>query len=246
MRVPAALAALAVALAGCGGSAEVPAGVGGAPDTAPSPSRDAAPQRELPYAEVGARVLRRTPLRAAPSAGAKVVGQARRRTEFGNPAVLRVESRRRGWARVLHASLDNGERAWVDERDIELVREPWAIEVDLSARRARVLLHGEVIDRFPVGIGRAGTDTPTGTFAVTDMITTRDPATYGCCILALTGHQPNLPPGWIGGDRLALHGTPDESTVGSATSTGCIRVRERDLRRLLRRIRLGARVTIRT
>ena len=36
---------------------------------------------------------------------------------------------------------------------------------------------------------------------------TRYGAYYGCCILALTGHQTNPPPGWTGGDRLAIHGT---------------------------------------
>lgn len=237
MRVPAALLLTTILLAGCGERVAPPA-------PAADPPRAPAAERELPPAELGARVLRDTALRAAPRPDARVLVRARTRTEFGNASVLHVDRRRGGWARVLHPELSNGERAWVAERDVQLVREPWAIEVDLSARRARVRLHGEVIDRFRVGVGRRGSDTPTGTFAVTDLIRTEGPSSYGCCILALTGHQPSLPAGWIGGDRLALHGTPDESSVGAARSAGCIRVRERDLRRLLRRIRLGSRVTI--
>ena len=108
-----------------------------------------------------------------------------------------------------------------------------------------MLLHGEVIDRFRIGVGRTGSDTPPGTYAVTDLIRTERASTYGCCVLALTGHQPSLPAGWIGGDRLALHGTADPSSVGAARSAGCIRVAEPDLRRLMRRIRLGSKVTIR-
>ena len=190
-------------------------------------------------------MLRRTALRAEPRRGARMLVRVRTKTDFGNATVLHVDRRRDGWARVHHPELPNGGRGWIDERAVELVREPWAIEIDLSERRARVRLHGKVVDRFTVGVGRSGHDTPTGTFAVTDLIRTKGASSYGCCILALTGHQPSLPPGWIGGDRLALHGTPDESSVGAARSAGCIRVRERDLRRLLRRIRLGSRVTIR-
>ena len=47
-----------------------------------------------------------------------------------------------------------------------------------------------------------------------------NPTAYGCCILALSGHQDNLPAGWPGGDRLAIHGG---SGIGSADSAGCLR-----------------------
>ena len=239
----AAVVVTAVALAGCGERVD-PAPRAAAPG-ADRPAERAAPKPELPPADTGARLLRRSALRAEPRPEADVLVRARTETEFGNPTVLAVDRREDGWARVQHPDLPNGGRAWIDERDVELVREPWAIEVDLSARRAWVRLHGKVIDRFPVGVGRSGSDTPPGEYAVTDLIRTKGRSTYGCCILALTGHQPSLPDGWIGGDRLALHGTPDESSVGAARSAGCIRVRERALRRLLRRIRLGSRVTIR-
>jgi lipoprotein-anchoring transpeptidase ErfK/SrfK len=238
---PMAGVACAAVLLGCGDAKTTSAGP--APERSPAP----APRtQELPFAHVGARVLRRTALRAAPRRRARVLGHARRRTEFGNATVLHVSQNRGRWIRVLHQSLRNHERAWVAARDVQLVREPWAIEVDLSARRAVVRLHGKVIDRFHVGVGRTGHDTPTGTYAITDLIrTTGRHSPYGCCVLALTGHQPSLPSGWIGGDRIALHGTPDESTIGAARSAGCLRVREDDLRKLMRRVRLGTRVTIR-
>ena len=243
MRAPAALLLTTILLAGCGERVAPPVPAADPPRERAT-AEPATAQRKLPPADTGARLVRRSALRAAPRPDARVLVRVRTRTEFGNPTVLAVDRRADGWARVQHPDLSNGERAWIDERDVELVREPWAIEVDLSARRARVRLHGKVIDRFPVGVGRSGSDTPPGEYAVTDLIRTKGRSTYGCCILALTGHQPSLPDGWIGGDRLALHGTPDESSVGAARSAGCIRVRERDLRRLLRRIRLGSRVTI--
>ena len=59
-----------------------------------------------------------------------------------------------------------------------------------------------------IAMGGASTPTPTGRFAVTDKILFRNArGPYGCCALALTGHQPRLPSGWKGGDRIAIHST---------------------------------------
>jgi hypothetical protein len=68
---------------------------------------------------------------------------------------------------------------------------------------------------------------------------------YGCCILALSAHQPNLPPGWPGGDRIAVHGTDDPGSIGAAVSAGCPRARDADLRYLMRVVPLGAPVVVR-
>jgi lipoprotein-anchoring transpeptidase ErfK/SrfK len=62
-------------------------------------------------------------------------------------------------------------------------------------------------------------------------------------VLALSGHQPNLPSGWIGGDRMAIHGTPEE--IGIANSAGCLRASDSDMQALFRRIPLGTPVLIR-
>ena len=68
-----------------------------------------------------------------------------------------------------------------------------------------------------VAIGRPGSETPTGRFAVTDKLNGASFGSYyGCCVLALNGHQPKLPAGWSGGDRLAIHGTNSPGTIGNA------------------------------
>ena len=63
-------------------------------------------------------------------------------------------------------------------------------------------------------------------------------------LLALSGHQPNLPPGWTGGNRLAIHGTNAPGTVGAAASAGCLRAGDADLRVLMARVPLGTPVFI--
>ncbi len=48
--------------------------------------------------------------------------------------------------------------------------------------------------------------------------------------MALSGHQTKLVPGWPGGDRLAIHGTPNPETVGTEASLGCMRAYDADIR----------------
>src|SRR3712207_8401687 len=67
----------------------------------------------------------------------------------------------------------NGRAGWIEAADARLVRQPWAIEVDRSSRTALVRLEGRVVHRFTVSVGRAGSATPVGRYAVTDRKSTR-------------------------------------------------------------------------
>lgn len=103
-----------------------------------------------------------------------------------------------------------------------------------------------VIRHVGVGIGRLGSPTPLGRFAVTDKLDGRAyGGVYGCCILALSAIQPHLPAGWRGGNRIAIHGTPSRGDLGAAVSAGCIEASDHDLRFLMRGVPLGTRVFIR-
>jgi lipoprotein-anchoring transpeptidase ErfK/SrfK len=121
-----------------------------------------------------------------------------------------------------------------------------SVRVDRSRRRLQLRSGNRVLRRFPVAVGRPGHETPLGRFAVTDRLRTgRADSPYGCCAVALTGHQPELPPGWPGGDRLAIHGTPQAESIGQAASLGCLRAPTPGVRALMRRLPLGAPVFIR-
>ena len=98
-----------------------------------------------------------------------------------------------------------------------------------------------------MAVGTSGSPTPPGRYAVTDKIAgTRYGAYYGCCILALTGHQTNPPPGWTGGDRLAIHGTDAPATIGAPASAGCLRAADADLQVLMRLVPLGTPVFVKS
>ena len=185
-------------------------------------------------------------LRAKP--GGRALRRVGARTEFGSRRFLGVAAKDGPWLGVVTASRPNGRLAWIDGRSSAL-RHTWtdvSLRVDLSRRLLELREAGRTKRRVKVGVGRPGYPTPTGRFAVTDKLRGRGfGPSYGCCIVALSGRQPRLPPGWPGGDRLAVHGTAAAGSIGQAASTGCLRAADRDLRALLRSVPLGAPVFIR-
>jgi hypothetical protein len=247
MRLPLAAAALLV-LAGCGGSSEVapPRANGGAEGSvrehfvAEQGAREPARQRDR---FVTARVVRRTVLRGSP--GGRVMARVGPRTEFGSPRVLAVTARRGRWLRVTASERRNGEHGWIPDSAARLGSTDVWIRVDRSRRELTLRSGRRVLRRLPVAVGRPGNETPLGRFAVTDRLRTRSPdSPYGCCAIALSGHQTKLLPGWPGGDRLAIHATPNPETVGTQASLGCMRAFTRDVRVLMRRVPLGAPVVV--
>jgi lipoprotein-anchoring transpeptidase ErfK/SrfK len=163
------------------------------------------------------------------------------RTPFGSRTSLPVVAARGAWLEVISTQLRNGVHGFVRRWQVRLTRSPLAIDVDLSGRLLRVWRHGIVVLRAAVGIGAARSPTPIGRFGVTDKLTGLNPAAYGCCILALSAHQTHLPPGWAGGDRIAIHGG---GGIGAATSNGCLHATEGVLRWLMRRVGLGTQVVV--
>ena len=189
-------------------------------------------------------MLKVTQLRATP--GGRPIHWIGTRTEFDSPRVLSVTARRNGWLRVLASERPNGRVGWIREDRARLASTNFSIHVDRSARRLTLRRGGRAVRTFSVAVGRPGTETPTGRFAVTDKLRPGDPASpYGCCLLALSGHQTKLLPGWPGGDRLAIHATPNLETVGRAASLGCMRARPGDVRRLMRTVPAGTPVFVR-
>jgi hypothetical protein len=169
-------------------------------------------------------------------------------TEFGSPEVLSPTGPRQGgWIAVRHTSLGNDGLAWIHAHTATLTFRPrrLRLEVDLSRRLLVVSDEKRVERRIPVAVGAPETPTPVGEYYVTDKLRGPDFGEfYGCCILALSGTQPNLPQGWSGGDRLAIHGSPTP-TWGQNVSNGCFHARESDLRWLTKTVPLGTVVAVR-
>ena len=183
-------------------------------------------------------------MRASP--GGRVIARLGSRTEFDSMRVFWVERVSGDWLGVPAPELPDGQLGWIrdDRFDVEISLTRFWITADVSRRELTLHYGDRVLDRFPVTVGSPGSPTPLGNYAVTDGLVGRGLGPwYGCCVLALTGHQPNLPPGWIGGNRMAIHGTP--GSIGGATSHGCLRASDPDMISLFARVPLGAPVFIR-
>jgi hypothetical protein len=180
---------------------------------------------------------------AAP--GGKPIRSLSAQSEFGSPRVLAVARQEGSWLGVITPLLPNGELGWVrfDAAKLELYWTRYWLRVSLAERRMELRYGGRELGRYTVSVGAAGSDTPRGRFAITDALIYDDSPYYGCCALALSGHQEHLPVGWLGGDRIAIHGTP--GPVGFAASSGCIRATDETMRTLFRRVPLGTPVFVR-
>jgi L,D-transpeptidase catalytic domain len=241
--IPSAQAAVATKLTAAG----FPTRFGGsASSRAAPPEPPAAPEPRTPRPRRVAVV--RGDLALSDRPGGRSAARVGPSTEFGSPRVLGVAARRGDWLGVVATERPNNRLAWVRRNSpgLNLRRTGWSLHADLSDRTLTLRKDGRRVHRLTVAIGRPGSETPTGRFAVTDKLNgSRFGAYYGCCILALSGHQPKTPPGWTGGDRLAIHGTDAPSTIGTAASAGCMRASDADLRPLMAKVPLGTLVFIR-
>lgn len=237
------------------------------PDPAPAPSRRAGgPYTGALFAEIShisRRLVHRPSARALPprhslaarirtgvvasvSPGGHAFARLGPRTAFGSPRVLPVAKRHGRWLRVV-ADLPGKRSAWIrsSRAAVQLQARRFELVADRSRRTLTVIDRGRAVKRLDVAVGRSGSPTPLGRFAVTDRLSGGPyGGVYGCCVLALSGHQRHLPAGWTGGDTLAIHATgrPSPRQGGSA---GCVVASNASLRYLMRRIPVGTLVTIR-
>jgi hypothetical protein len=250
-----AIGALGVAAGVLAGGGLAGFGAGSGPDTTPLATAPFVPERKQPepfasgLAAKGrypvALVRRSTLLYDRPDGKPKV--RIPGRTRWRSPRWLGVVRQRGEWLAVTVPELRNARVGWIRaDRAAELRTVRWALRADLSNRRLEVERDGKVVRSLPVAIGRPGHTTPVGRYAVTDRLRVQDPGSpYGCCVLALSGHQTRLPAGWPGGDRLAVHATPNLETVGRAVSLGCMRAYPKDAAWLVRKIPIGTPVFVR-
>ena len=126
------------------------------------------------------------------------------------------------------------------------------IVVDLGDLHLYLYRDGKLVKSYPVAAGQPAYPTPTGSYVVTSMI------------MNPTWLPPNsdwakdakpIPPGmdnplgtrWIGTSApgVGIHGTPDDSSIGTYASHGCIRMHIYDVEDLYPRVVIGMPVIIR-
>jgi hypothetical protein len=181
------------------------------------------------------------------SPGGAIVAHLPAATPLGAPTwlwVLRTTANRR-WGRVVLPLKPNGRSGWISLHGLRTVHTSTWIRASLHARRIWLMHGSRPLDSFSAAIGAVTTPTPIGRFSVTDSLATGDPSgPFGWYAFGLSGHQPQLPRNWSGGDQLAIHGTDDPASIGTAASHGCLRVSPQALARLRPALHLGTPVVI--
>jgi lipoprotein-anchoring transpeptidase ErfK/SrfK len=249
----AALLAGAVALAGCGSRPPDPAGPA-APATAAQPAAPApSASGPVPLGDAPAYVaLAATDVtaRSRPRDSGRVVGLFGAKLPWGSPTPFLVRQAHRDdagdtWLNVFLPRRPNGMSGWVRREQVRVRPVAHEVEVDLSARTARLLRDGRTQRTWLVGIGRDATPTPTGRFFVT--VKLRPPqisAVYGAWALGLSGYSEVLEQFGTGDGQIALHGTANLGNLGQQVSNGCVRMSNEMIASLAEALPLGTPVTI--
>jgi lipoprotein-anchoring transpeptidase ErfK/SrfK len=225
-----------------------------ASSTAPDPSAAArasvsgpsAPRPAEPAGELVVRVPRNLAVRAHPSASARVVGTMPSGSRYYDVAItawVEAVSPDGRWGRVEIPYVWPRRHGWIALGRLARHRTDVQVHVDLSEHRITVTRAGRTVFGMPAATGAAVSPTPPGEYFVTDRIPFSG-GYLGTFAFGISGIQPNLPPGWSGGDQLAIHGTNDPSSIGRSASAGCLRVSERSLDRLKPLLQLGTPVVV--
>lgn len=188
--------------------------------------------------------------RTAPSENAPAVRTFGPRTPEGVTRVFLVRRRvlradcAAAWYLVDLPIRPNGVRGWVPAAGLRPYVVHWRLRIELGRRRLIAYEGGRERLRLTVAVGRASTPTPTGSYYVLERLSLTDPrGPYGPGALGLSSFSPVLT-GWTRGGPIAIHGTNEAATVGEAVSNGCVRVRNEQMRRLLREVPAGTPVEI--
>ena len=198
-----------------------------------------------------ARVLLPVHTRSAPRASARKTSKLDVHAPYDRgPHVLLVLGARSTkthgvWYRVLLDQRPNDAAGWVPAAAVQVTRTPYRVVVRLGSRTLELVRAGKVVGRWSAAIGTPANPSPTGRFAVSEIVKQANPSGfYGTYIITLTAHSLKLSD-FDGGDgRVALHGTNRASLIGQAVSHGCVRLVNAVATRLGRTIPAGTPVDI--
>ena len=129
-------------------------------------------------------------------------------------------------------------------KKLKVFQGPFEAKVDLSDFQLTILLNGQYVKRYQVGIGKMNT-TPIGEFTVREKL--ENPTYYGPDGLVMDADDPMNPLGerWIDiGYSFGIHGTIEPDSIGKSESAGCVRMRNDDVAEVYDLLTVGSVVQI--
>lgn len=196
-----------------------------------------------------AYVLHASGVRAAPRAGARLVGRMQTATSDRMPNLVRLLAQERQgrtlWVRVELTSLPNSRRGWVRRTTLSAYHEvSTRLVVDTRALTLTLYRSGRRIFRARVGVGAPRWPTPHGSFYIREKLTNFHDPFYGPVAFGTSARSRTLTD-WPGGGIVGIHGTNSPGLIPGRISHGCIRLRDPDILRLARLLPLGTPLVIR-
>jgi lipoprotein-anchoring transpeptidase ErfK/SrfK len=220
----------------------------------PARSPGALPQDRAPFvvpeATAIVAVARGATLAVYGSPGASSALKLLHRSSSGAPLVVLVRNRNRMWAwpEWVEAYLPvrpNGSTGWIRASDVTFALDPFDVRIELARHLLTVSRAGRPFFRAAIGVGRAVTPTPTGTYFLTELLETDDPAgLYGPFVFVTSAYSPVLLSFGGGPGQVGIHGTDYPAGIGTDVSHGCIRMSNANIRRLAAILPLGTPVRI--
>ena len=202
-----------------------------------------APAQTEGPAYVATALVPKVPIYDSPSSGIRqTLGNP---DTYGQPLTFLVLDQQNDWVKVALPVRPNGSSGWVKLDQVSLKQTPYRLEVALGAHQLRLFKDDALQQTYPIGVGKAETPTPGGTYYLRVLIKTTQPqGAYGPYAYGLNGFSTVLND-FAGGDGIiGLHGTNDPSSVGRDVSHGCIRLRNADITALAKILPLGTPVKI--
>jgi lipoprotein-anchoring transpeptidase ErfK/SrfK len=137
-----------------------------------------------------------------------------------------------GWINVLLPTRPNGSTGWVKRDDVRVAGQEFRIEVYLNEFNLKAYKDQELILDAPIGVAQENRPTPGGLYYTTELLKSSDPA-YGPWAFGLSGFSEVLTSFNGGQGQLGLHGTNQPERIGTRVSSGCIRLENANIEKLV-------------
>ncbi|MEL7243929.1 MAG: L,D-transpeptidase [Cyanobacteria bacterium J06573_2] len=156
----------------------------------------------------------------------------------------------RNWRVILKGTTNN--RGW-SPREYQIPNQPISQEVHLvvklGARQVQVYRGNALVKSYPIAVGKPGYETPQGAFNVFSKEIDPVFTNFKTGVVIKPGINNPLGSRWIGvwtdgKTQIGFHGTNRPQSIGRAASHGCIRMHDKDVIELFRKVEVGTLVKI--
>jgi hypothetical protein len=189
----------------------------------------------------------RARVRYAPKTTSKSFARLHFHTEDGPLEVYmalqsRVDDGGRTWLQIRVPGRPNGQKGWIPREALgpfHLVRT--RLRVNRSTLRATLYRNGRRVWSTPIGVGKRSTPTPAGRFYIRERLKALG-GIYGPWAFGTSAYS--VLTDWPGGGVVGIHGTNEPALIPGRPSHGCIRLPNRKIRQLVKRMPIGTPVEI--